>query len=165
MFKRILFTAILFFAIIIAKGQNLNIIVPTYSDTCNKVIEVPIKVTNFNNLLSLQFSIGWDYSKLNFVGIGSYGSTAMTLSSGNFGLNNASTSGLISFSWNDGALNGITLSDSTTIFVLKFLTKGSDGTKGSINIQNNPTNIEAIKSNFQNEIITVVGGGVNIICS
>jgi len=32
MFKRILFTAILFFAIIIAKCQNLNIIVPTYSD-------------------------------------------------------------------------------------------------------------------------------------
>ena len=162
--RKIFLTAILFFAILIGKGQNLNIIVPTYQDTCNKIIEVPIKVTNFNNLLALQFSVGWDNAKLNFVGIENYGPASMNLSTGNFGLTNASATGLISFSWNDGSLAGITLADSSTIFVLKFLITGSDGTIGNISIQNNPTNLEAIKSNFQNELITVISGGVNITC-
>lgn len=164
MIKKLLLTAILFFALNIGKAQNLNIIVPTYSDTCNKLIEVPIKVANFNSLLALQFSVGWDKSKLNFVGVENYGPVSMNLASGNFGLSNASATGSISFSWNDGTLSGVSLTDSTTLFVLKFLITGSDGTSGNISIQNSPTNIEAIKTNFQNESIIVVGGGINISC-
>ena len=144
-------------------GQTVSLILPVTAATCNTTLDVPVKVKNFNQLLSLQFSLGWDTAKLSYGSIISFGPGALNIGSSNFGQTNASA-GYLTFSWNDAALAGITLPDSTAMFTVRFFVKGGNGSTGNISIVNAPTQIEAIGINLTPLPVTVSNGVVNISC-
>ncbi|MFM7758599.1 MAG: cohesin domain-containing protein, partial [Crocinitomicaceae bacterium] len=99
--KKLLCVIIFFLTVSLAvKSQNLNLILPNTTAACGATFDIPVKVTNFQNLVSLQFSIAWPSSSISFVGIQGYGPTNLALTSSNFGVNNSS-SGILTFSWND----------------------------------------------------------------
>jgi hypothetical protein len=143
--------------------KDLNIIAPVLSDTCGKTILVPIRATQFSNLLSTQFSVGWDPSKISYQGISSYGNLALNLTNSNFGTSQTSN-GLISFSWNDATAEGVSISDTASLFVLRFNVIGYDLDQSYINIVNTPTPIEAINIGLANTPVFVTNGRVNITC-
>jgi len=144
-------------------SQNLNLIMPNSNLTCGTTVDVPIRATNFQNLVSLQGSIGWNSNQLSFVSIIDYGPTSLSLSASNFGTNNAS-SGILSFSWNDQNLNGISLQDSSILFKIRFTVVATSGA-GVLQFLNSPTVLEAINLQLFSIPITVVNGAFNFICA
>ena len=94
------------------------------SDTTGSFISVPIGVTGFDNIISLQGSILFDPSVLLFDSIGSFNVPGLNISS--FGLNQTGF-GIITYSWHDASLQGETLLDSTILFNLKFVVFGTAG--------------------------------------
>ena len=160
-----LFCVIIFFLAIslTVKSQNLNLILPNTTAACGATFDVPVKVTNFQNLVSLQFSIAWLSSSISFVGIQGYGPSNLALTSSNFGVNN-STNGILTFSWNDANLSGVTLVDSTVLFILQF-TAGSSSSNSTLQFSNSPAVIEAINSQLISVNVTTVNGSSTVNCS
>ena len=146
------------------QAQGLSLIAPTLSASCNTTIDVPVKIKNFQSLLSLQFSLGWDTAKLKLNGVSNYGPAVMALTPTNFGLGNAQN-GQITFAWNNDDQTGVSLSDSTIIFVLQFNVTGNNGTTGAINFFSNPTSIEAIDIGLNTVPVSTVSGAVNVNCA
>ena len=141
----------------------LILIVPTVTDTCNTTVDIPIKTKNFLNLLSAQFSMGWDTAKLSFKSVVNYGPAALSINPANFGLANTNN-GNLSFIWSDVGLSPQTLSDSTTLFVIRYLVKGTNGASAFVNINSNPTNMEAIDNNLNSVGVNNINGAVQILC-
>lgn len=82
---------------------------------------VPVKVRNFNEILSIQFALQWDSSVLRFVGFNiPTPSILPNLSAAGF----ATFGNSINFSWNDASLIGISIPDSSIIFDLCFTAVG-----------------------------------------
>ena len=146
------------------QAQGLSLIAPTLSATCNTTISVPVKVKNFQSLLSLQFSLGWDTSRLKLNGVINYGPASMALSATNFGIGNTQN-GQLTFAWNNANQTGVSLADSTSIFVLQFTVSGNNGSTGYLNFFGSPTNIEAIDLGLNSVPVTTVNGSVNVNCA
>ena len=142
-------------------SQGLSLIAPAVNSTCNSTVDIPVKVKNFQSLLSLQFSMGWDTTHLKFVGVVSYGANSLALNSAGFGTNNTTT-GQLSFSWNDVNQQAQTLPDSTVIFVLRFSVNGNSGSIAAIDFLNTPATIEAIDAGLNSIPVTTVSGAVSI---
>ncbi len=134
------------------------------SGSCNTLVTIPIKVSSFSNIIGMQGSINWDAGKLSFSGISYFGSPTLPLNSSNFGLTQTST-GKLSFSWNDINLAGVTLPNSTILFSLQFLTTATSSTSTTIQISNSPTVIEFIDIAFSSKTYIAHSGTVNINCS
>ncbi len=141
----------------------LILIVPTVTDTCNTTVDIPVKAMNFQNLLSAQFSMGWDTAKLLFKSIVNFGPNQLSINTANFGLANTNN-GNLTFIWSDVGLNPQTLSDSTTLFVIRYLVKGANGASAFVNIISNPTAMEAIDNNLNTVQVNNVNGAVQILC-
>lgn len=145
-------------------AQKITLIAPNANTTCNTTVDIPLKVKGFQQLLSLQGTIGWDASKLRFQSISSYGPSSLNLGAGNFGTN-ATANGYVTFSWNDADVSGETLADSTTIFTLRFTVIANVNSTCAIQLLNIPTAFEAININLNSLSFQVVNGNVNITCS
>ncbi|HPF00405.1 MAG TPA: cohesin domain-containing protein, partial [Bacteroidales bacterium] len=102
-------------------------------------VQVPVTAQDFTDLLSAQGSIAFDPAIISFTGISGYGLPGMNAS--NFGISSAG-SGIITFSWNDATLAGVSLIDGAEIFVLNFNIIGSAGQISPVQLTNNPTQLE-----------------------
>lgn len=124
---------------------------------------LPISVTNFDDLESIQSSINWDASVLQYDSVTAFNLSDLDVSS--FGVSNAS-SGLIGFSWNDDdtdPFNGVTLADGTVIFEMCFTVIGSVNDMACIVFDDNPIPIEVIQfGNTNNLGLQSAGGKINI---
>lgn len=83
-----------------------------------QVMNLPVTVSNFNNILSVQFVIRWDPEVLQFLTVGTYG--LPDLGDEDFGLTNTLDSGIFRLAWYGPDTFGITKPDGYTIFKLKF---------------------------------------------
>ena len=143
---------------------NFTFIAPTItSNTCSGTIDIPIRVKSFSGILSMQGSFQWDPSKLQYQSVISYGPAALALGAGNFGLASVA-SGNLSFSWNDADLSGETLTDSSTIFTVRFNIIGAGGTNSYLQFANNPTMLEVVNAGFNTMTVQTANGACNIIC-
>jgi hypothetical protein len=115
-------------------------------------VNADIKVSSFSDIIGTQFSVAWDSTVLQFIGLQDF---AMDITEqDNFGTNNAS-SGVIGFFWFDEAVSGVSLDDSTTLFSIKFEVTGNPSDSTFISFTDQPTQIEisdtslqAIEANF-----------------
>ena len=112
----------------------------------------------------MQGSFQWDPSKLQYQSVISYGPVALALGAGNFGLASVA-SGNLSFSWNDADLSGETLTDSSTIFTVRFNIIGAGGTNSYLQFANNPTMLEVVNAGFNTVALQTANGTCNIVCS
>ena len=146
-------------------AQSFYIIAPSITASCNTIVDVPIKVTGFQNILSLQGTIGWDPAKLHFQSIENFGPSTLGWGTANFGTNN-STAGKLTFSWNDLDLGGETLNDSTILFTMRFISADNiNATSSAITFENSPTLIEVVNSSLDVVLCNKVNGICNFICT
>ena len=145
-------------------SNSIQLLIPNVTASCNSTIDVPIRVKNFNQVLSMQGSIGWDYTKLEFQQlVGLNIPSNLNLSSANFGLTNTSN-GKLTFAWNDADLNGENLPDSSIVFAMRFINRAVNGTISAITVGSSPTPIEFINTSFQPVNYSIVNGSCQTNC-
>jgi gliding motility-associated-like protein len=157
-------------------GKLVNI--GTVNVTSGESFCTPITVNDFDAIASIQFSLGWDASVIEFTGVQSFGLQDLSAASFNTG---GATNGAISVAWFDNSAQGVTLADGTTLFEACFTAVGANGTNTIIAFTDTPTQREASTSNAtitftQNngtvnvgmgscDPITVTSASTNVTCN
>lgn len=102
--------------------------------------QLDIKVTNFDSILGVQFSVNWDPLVLSFVSVENFGLEDVSLAN-NFGLMHTAD-GKLSFLWYDTNLGGITLDAASTLFSVVFKVVGNVDETAAVAITSDPTVVE-----------------------
>ncbi|MEM1118889.1 MAG: cohesin domain-containing protein [Bacteroidota bacterium] len=138
-------------------GDNLvnigNITAASGSEVC-----VPVTVNDFDEILSLQFSLQWDASILQLDGVQNL--DALGLSESVFNQTQAA-SGRLAFAYSDPAALGVTLNDGTTIFELCFTVLGASGASSTITFTDTPTT-RTFADNDGEKDLTQTNGSVTV---
>jgi len=157
----LLYFALLLWFVVPVTAQP-TIFTPSQSVGEGSSISVDVRVDDFENILSMQFSINWDPTVLQFDSISNYNALP-DYSPSNFGTNSASQ-GKVSTLWVDNQLLGVTLDDNTTLFSIVFDVIGLDNSSSLIEVSDDPTPVEVsdVDGNvlpviIENGMITVVG--------
>ncbi|MBU3713940.1 MAG: T9SS type A sorting domain-containing protein, partial [Ferruginibacter sp.] len=141
----------------------LSLIVSTVNGVCGNTVDVPVRVSGFKSMASMQGSINWNPADLKFESISNFGPASLALGNANFGTSQ-STQGRLTFSWNDNNLSGITLPDTTTIYTIRFTALGSQSRTIPVTISNTPTIVEFVDVTLQKKNIVQVNGNVKLNC-
>lgn len=131
-------------------GGTMNLIVsgksaPKGSEAC-----VAVSAKNFKSIVSVQYSIKWDPKVLKFKALQGFGLPA--LSAENFG-RHVLDKGLLTHSWFDANVKGISKGDGETLYEICFEAVGAAGSKSAVQIVNAPTTIEI--ANVNSEFLTL----------
>ena len=111
-------------------------------------VYVDVTVKNFIDILSLQWSMGWDPAIIDFYEIQETGALPGAL---NFNTSPALVDlGKLTFLWSDPLADGVTLSDNTVIYRVGFILVGNDGQTSNVAFTNDPTTIEVTQDNAGN---------------
>ncbi len=126
-------------------GETGIINIGDVSGEANSSICIPVTVQDFDGIASMQFSLAWDPTVLQFTGVGaSFG--LPDLSANSFNLDGTS-SGQLAVAWFDQAAQGITLADGTVIFEICFDVIGAEGASTNITFTDVPTTRELANAN------------------
>ncbi len=124
-----------------------------------------IRANGFVDLISAQGTLSWDTVVARFDGL-LYGLPNMSLA--NFG-QTAVSQGILTFSWNDPILTGVTIADSAAIFGVKMQYTGAAGAACLLDFVQNPTPWEFVDLSFNTAQLTlqaghllVTGGGTGL---
>ena len=131
---------------------------------CNEVVDIPVTVTGFRNIFSMQGSINWNPAELRFESISSYGVSATGMNAGNFGTAQT-TAGKLSFSWNDANALGLTLPDSSVLFTIRLTCLGSAAKKIAIGFANDPLPQEVYDGKIQLRPVRTTSATVDMRCT
>ena len=99
-------------------------------------ISIPIKVQNFKNIVSVQFSLQWDSSVIQYLGFEEAGLEQLAVG------DVKASQGLLRISWFDVKGNGVDLSNESAMVFLKFLVIGQEGDSTNIAITDQPLDIQ-----------------------
>ena len=121
-------------------------------------VVVPIRATDFTNLVSMQGSIHFDPAVVSFTAIEQFGLPGLT--SGNFGTTQAG-SGTLTFSWFDGDLSGESIINGDVAFAIRFTIVGNPGESSSVWLDDTPTPLEFADNGFNTIAHTVTPGYSN----
>jgi len=102
-----------------SRGQGVRLYVVDRDIGCQATLDVPVQVSGFRGMLTMQGGMTWDTSLLRFDTLVDRGPAALGLTLGNFGLNRIQ-GGHLYYSWDDPQLRGVTLPDSTILFTVRF---------------------------------------------
>lgn len=123
----------------VAQG-DLSFSASTITAEQGENIKVNISASGFEDIVSLQFTIRYDSSVINALGVGDYG--LPYLSSTNVAHAPQQQEGIIGFAWFDESLLGQTLSDGDVIFSITFKVVGEPGTSTDLIFGGEPVLIE-----------------------
>ncbi len=119
---------------------------------------LPITVTDFNNLLGMQFSVNYDASILSYTGAQNFTTQLVGFGAGNVG--NPSP-GNLTFTWTDPLLTGASMADNSTVVELCFTATGTTTTQ--VVFSGTPTPIELIDADEEQVAFLQQDGTVTII--
>jgi hypothetical protein len=137
--------------------NDLTLVAEHQAAKSGQEVCVNISVADFNNLLSMQYSLVWDPEVLVFENV--QGFNLPYLGENNFGLNRRDK-GILTFVWIDNALKGISLADGTVIYQICFKVKGQAGSGSEIKFSPEPTPFEVVDKSEQVLSINGVSGSV-----
>lgn len=144
-------------------SDTIKIYIPDIIGSCVDTIEVPVRVNNFNYMLSAQMSISFLEDWLKYQGVSNYGPASLGLDQSNF---NYPTSDRLSFAWNSSNLTPVDLPDSTILFTLKFTRiQGSPSRTVPIGVVNTPVDIEFVDGDLNNRAYKTTNGSVLLNCN
>jgi gliding motility-associated-like protein len=119
---------------------------------------MPVTVSNFNNVLSVALTIGWDPSVIEFIGVSNVNPT---LGSSNIGFDeNRKDEGILPVLFFEQNLMKISLPDSAILFEVCFTVIGPPGSRTSVEFLNNPTSISVTDDNMDLGVILKPGSVV-----
>ncbi|MCI5082389.1 MAG: hypothetical protein MRY78_11875 [Saprospiraceae bacterium] len=117
-------------------------LIPTSATAASgEVACVDVTTKNFNDIISMQFSMQWDPKIATFKGMKNLNLPG--LSKNNFGLH-ILDQGLMTFVWIDNTLSGVSLPDKSPIFQACFTMQGNTGDQSYFRITEQPTRMEAL---------------------
>lgn len=123
---------------------------------------VAVTADNFNNIVSMQYSINFNPAILTYTGVQAFGLPG--LNGGSFGTTGASA-GNLSFSWDDPSTFGVSVPNGTTLFEICFNVIGTNGQSSNVGFSGSPTFVDIRDGNgntvphiFDNGSVTVNGG-------
>jgi len=154
------------FSVLVNKPESTPMFtIGNVSGNCGDTVCVPIKVNNFVDVVSAQFTINWNINDLKFISAENLNSN-LPVTNAELGVDNSFTSnGFMTFSWFSSTGLGDTLNENESLFCLKFVIKGGfDKIPVKFDLTDNaPTKIEITKG-FPPEavIYNVVNGNVTI---
>ena len=140
-------------------GSELSIGFSNHTVAEGQEIIVPVEVTNFNDIVSMQGSIFWDETVVTYLSTEAY--NLQDMSNSNFGTSQT-TSGILTFSWNDIDLSGESLTDGQSVFSIRFLASGNVGENSNLNLVNHPTALEFTDTSLNSIDYTTIPGLVTI---
>lgn len=107
---------------------------------------VAITADNFNAIVSMQYTLKWDPKVLKLKGVKGFG--LPHLSNENFG-KQVTDKGLLTYSWYDPNVKGVSKANGDTLYELCFEAIGASGSKSPVQIVNEPTVIEIANVNSE----------------
>lgn len=116
---------------------QITVSLPNITAKKSDIINIPIRVKNFKDVITLQFSLKWDETVLKPLSVNDL--NLPYLRSDNFGLK----TNRMTFGWLDESLKGQTIADGTVIFTVRFEIIGALDASTDIEFFNQPTIIEA----------------------
>ncbi|RYZ98813.1 MAG: T9SS type A sorting domain-containing protein, partial [Sphingobacteriaceae bacterium] len=133
---------------------------PNLTTVYPATIDVPVKVKNFKELVSLQGTFVWN-GYLTFNSIVNYGHPSIGLNASNF--NSIGTNGL-TLVWHDATAKGKSVTDNTILFTIRFNITGlpASATNAEAQFTNYPLPMEAAHKYLGVVPVTTNAGGVNL---
>lgn len=122
----------------VSPANALTLTNGTVSGISGTQVLLPVKATNFTNLMNIQGTIQFNPAIVSFATIEGVSLPNTTPIDPIFDVSQAA-SGFITFSWDDTTLAGITLPNGSTIFSIRFNLTGSAGQQTSVNFVDSPT--------------------------
>ncbi len=104
---------------------------------------VPVTAKGFEQILTMQYTMTWDANVLKFKEIRNYGLDGMD--NRNFGTH-ILEKGILTFSWYDQALRGVTKEDGFKLYELCFDAIGDAGSETQVDFSSKPTVVEISNS-------------------
>lgn len=92
-----------------------------------EVVCVPVTVSNFDDVMGLQFNINYDSTKIQYQSIQNFNLPGLSLSTFGVPGSGANEEGQIKLAWFDMQVNGVTVPDQTVIFELCFIALADAG--------------------------------------
>ena len=126
-------------------------------------VSVEVSVRDFENMLGLQYSMGWDETIIDFVDVQWSGALPGTP---NFNTSAALVdAGKLTFLWTEPTASGATLADETVIYTIRYEVIGSISDVSSITFTSDPTAIEATQNNGSPEVVPLarIPGKVEVV--
>lgn len=121
---------------------------------------LPVKVYNFQDMLSMQYTVQFDPEKLQFVGVVNHKLPYLTTN--NFGLQSAQE-GLITVVWIDNSLQGVTKNEGDDVFTLCFRVKAAPGEQLEVKFTDEPTPFESVNLAEQVVGINTKNGKIKVV--
>ncbi len=141
---------------------QLGIILSDITGDQGQTVEVDVNVSDFSNITSMQFSINWDSTVLDFKSVNNLTDALPNFSDNEIGIVEA-PSGAIRVAWFDGSTIGLSIPDDTRLFTLTLQIIGEAGINSNITISNTPIVIEVTSSDGTVlDSLGVTGGTVTI---
>ncbi len=110
-------------------GSALSVQAGSVTGQPGSLVCVPYTVTNFNDIVSMQYVMNYDNTVLSFNSISNINPSINGLSSSSF---NSATPGTINFSWFDNTIMGVTVPDGTVIYEVCYDIIGSLGQSSTL---------------------------------
>lgn len=111
-----------------------------------------VQVSDFNQLLSMQYSVRWDPAMLDFKSVQNF--QLGGLGPEDFGAHRAEE-GILTSVWIDENLQGVTIPDGATIYQICFQVTGSAGQSTEVSFSDGPTPFEVV--NLKEEVVELKG--------
>ena len=141
------------------QAQTVTLSSDTVSGLPGSQVQMEVRAMDFVDMISMQGTIEFDPQIITFDSVHQFG--LPDLSSNSFGTS-LIASGKLTFSWNDNTLQGITVADSTVLFLLAFSLDGNPGTGSAVEFTDVPTPLEFVDLSFNPIPYSVVHGRVEI---
>jgi len=108
-----------------------------------QIVDIPINIIGFKDILSMQFSLNWDTTVIKFQEVHSYTEELPQFGAEGVGTGSASSGNLIVV-WFDNSISGISVTDSSSILTVQFEVIGGEGEKSPIVFSDTPALIEIV---------------------
>lgn len=135
-----------------SQTKAIKLIAQNMKGAPNHLVCMGIGSADFNNMLSMQFTLEWNPEYIAFQEVNNF--RLPYFSRDNFGAQ-FREQGKLTCVWIDNALQGITVQDGETLFDVCFTIIGEEGTESSVKFSQNPTPFEAV--NKAEEVLTIEG--------
>ncbi|MEM8523668.1 MAG: cohesin domain-containing protein [Bacteroidota bacterium] len=139
-----------------ANNDPVEVTVGDASGDSGAQVCLPIRVSNFEDMQTMQFSMAYDNALLEFAQVQNFGLS--DLAAGNFG---TQTDGELTFSWNSGD-DATSLGNNTRIFDICFDLIGTEDATTDVTIENTPLAEEAMRADIGEVGIDATDGTVTI---
>lgn len=144
--KKLLLTFSICISTVLSLTAQLGLSISDANGEKGQTIEVDVRVSGFSDITSMQFSVNWDSTILNFQSIEGLTEDLPGFTEKEIGLVEA-PAGAIRVAWFDNTIQGISIPDSTKLFTIKFEVISTAAVTSNITISGDPIVIEFTDSN------------------